>query len=168
MIRDERPHTCPLFHLVLSIDHGFYCFNPLMLYNYYGVNGFGEFECYLMELDLSDVTWTYANQNRCITYEYRIALNGVLDTSEKISTFFAPRKQVSLTQLTVSTQGFYVCRGNLTEGLAEVPQPAFDRRIPGWLKTLANPVYPLLRLAYRKHQQAQACRAAIVKNISGL
>ncbi len=160
-----QPAGCVVHLCSFAIDHGFYGFSPVMFYDYYGANGFGEFECYLMELDLTDVTRTYANRHRCITYEYGMALDGVLDTSKEILIFFAARKQANLSQLTVPTQGSYVRRGNLAEAPVKASQSAFDRLIPRWLQPLARPLRPLLRMAYRKRRQARARRAASVKFI---
>jgi len=160
-----QPTGCVVHLCSFAIDHGFYGFSPVLFYDYYGANGFGEFECYLMELDLTDVTRTYTNRHRCITYEYGMALDGVLDTSKEILIFFAARKQVSLPQLMVPTQGSYVRRGNLVEAPAKVSQSAFERLIPRWLQPLARPLRPLLRMAYRKRRQAQARRAASITDI---
>lgn len=160
-----RPGGCVVHLCSFAIDHGFYGFSPVMFYDYYGANGFEEFECYLMELDLSDVTRTYANLHRCVTYEYGMSLDGVLDTSKEILIFFAARKQASLPELTVPTQGSYVRRGNLAEAPAEVAQSAFDRLLPVWLQPLARPLRPLLRVAYRKYRRAQTRRAASINYI---
>lgn len=160
-----HPGGCVVHLCSFTIDHGFYGFSPVMFYDYYGANGFGEFECYLLELDLSDVTRTYANRHRCVTYEYGMTLDGVLDTSKEILIFFAARKQVSLRELTVPTQGSYVRRGNLPEVPAEVAQPAFNRLLPTWLQPVARPLRPLLRTAYRQFRRAQTRRAASVNFI---
>jgi hypothetical protein len=160
-----QPAGCVIHLCSFAIDHGFYGFSPVMFYDYYGANGFGEFECYLMELDLTDVTRTYSNQHRCITYEYGMVLDGVLDTSKEILIFFAARKQASLPQLTVPTQGSYVRRGNLAEAPMNASQSAFDRLIPHWMQPFVRPVRPLLRMVYRKRKQAQALHAASIKYI---
>lgn len=160
-----RPGGCVVHLCSFAIDHGLYSFSPVMLYDYYGANGFGAFECYLMELDLSDVTRTYANRHRCVTYEYGMALDGVLDTSKEILIFFAARKQATLPKLTVPTQGSYVRRGNIAEAPAGAVQSAFDRLLPIWLRPLARPIRPLLRAAYRKYRRAQTRRAASVSYI---
>jgi len=160
-----RPGGCVVHLCSFAIDHGFYGFSPLMFYDYYGANGFGEFECHIMELDLSDVTRTYANLHRCVTYSYGMSLDGVLDTSKEILIFFAARKHSSLPELTVPTQGSYFRRGNLAEAPAEVAQSAFDRLLPVWLRSLLRPLRPLMRTAYRKYRLAQARRAATINYI---
>jgi hypothetical protein len=71
----------------------------------------------------------------------------------------------SLPELTVPTQGSYVRRGNLAEAPAEVTQSAFDRLLPVWLQSLARPLRPLLRMAYRKYRRAQTRRAASINYI---
>ena len=157
-----RPGGCVVHLCSFSIDHGFYGLSPVLFYDYYGANGFDEFECYALEIDLSDVTRTYANRRRCITYEYGMSLDGVLDTSKEILIFFAARKHVSVPQLVVPTQGSYARRGNLTDAPTEVVQSAFDRLLPVWLQPLARPLRPLLRMAYRKYRRAQTRRAASV------
>ncbi len=160
-----RPGGCVVHLCSFAIDHGFYGFSPVLFYDFYGANGFGDFECYLMELDLSDVTRTYANRHRCVTYEYGMTLDGVLDTSKEILIFFAARKQASLTTLTVPTQGSYARRGNLGEAPAEIAQSAFDRLLPAWVQPLARPLRPLLRTAYRQYRRAQTRRAASITRI---
>ena len=159
-----RPGGCVVHLCSFAIDHGFYGLSPVMFYDYYAANGFGEFECYLMELDLSDVTRTYANRHRCITYDYGMTLDGVLDTSKDILIFFAARKKASLPELKIPTQGSYVSRGNLVEAPAAPAQSAFDH-LPAWVQPLARPMRPLLRAGYRKYRQAQARRAARVNYI---
>lgn len=160
-----RQGGCVVHLCSFAIDHGFYGFSPVLFYDYYGANGFGEFECYLMELDLSDVTRTYASQHRCITYEYGMELDGVLDTSKEILIFFAARKQASLTELAVPTQGSYARRGNLGEAPTEVAQSAFDRLLPAWVQPLARPLRPLMRAAYRKYRRAKVRRNTSVNYI---
>lgn len=159
-----RPGGCVVHLCSFAIDHGFYGFSPVMFYDYYGANGFGEFECYLMELDLSDVTRTYANRYRCVAYDYGMALGGVLDTSKDIQIFFVARKQASLPELMVPIQGSYASRGNLAEASVGPAQSAFDR-LPAWVQPLARPLRPLLRSGYRKYRRAQARRAARVNYI---
>lgn len=160
-----RPGGCVVHLCSFAIDHGFYGFSPVLFYDFYGANGFGDFECYLMELELSDVTRSYANRHRCVTYEYGMTLDGVLDTSKEILIFFAARKQASLTTLTVPTQGSYARRGNLGEAPAEIAQSAFDRLLPAWVQPLARPLRPLLRTAYRQYRRAQTRRAASITRI---
>jgi hypothetical protein len=156
---------CVVHQCSFAIDHGFYGFSPIVYYDFYGANGFGEFECYLLEVDFSDVTRTYANCHRCIKYEYGMSLEGVINTSKEILIFFVARKQAILPRLVVPTQGSYVRRGNVAEAPSNASQSAFDRLIPRWLQPFVRPVRPLLRMAYRKRKQAQSLHAANIKYI---
>jgi len=156
---------CVIHLCSISIDHGFYGFSPLFYYDYYSVNGFGEFECYLMELDLSNVTQTYDRKHRYIKYQYGMSLDGVLDKDKEILIFFAARKFNEVTQSIVPTQGSYASRGNLEDAPPIINKSAFERLIPLGLQPLLRPFRRLLRAIYKKYLRYKARQAATIRYI---
>jgi hypothetical protein len=155
-----RPQGCAVHICSFSIDHGFYAFSPGFLFDFYGANGFGEFECYLLEADFSDITRTYARRNRYFEYRYGMSLDGLLDMSKEILVFFAARKQRALPTLFVPTQGAYERRGDLQQVPTGSSLSLFEQIVPRWLQPMASPFRPLLRASYRKLRRRRARRAA--------
>ncbi len=155
-----RLRGCVVHLCSFGMDHGFYAFSPGFFFDFYGANGFGEFECYLMEVDFSDITRTYARRHHYLEYHYGMSLDGLLDPSKEILVFFAARKLKFLPELTIPTQGAYERRGSLQQTPPEQRLSLFERVVPGWLQPLLAPARPLLRNAYRTVRRAQARRAA--------
>ena len=155
-----RPGGCAVHVCSSGMDHGFYAFSPVFFFDFYGVNGFGELECYLMEVDFSDIVRTYARRHRFFEYRYGMELQGLLDPRKEILVFFAARKLVALPELVVPTQGTYERRGNLGGMTPALQRPAFEHLIPGWLQPLLAPARPIVRAAYRAVKRARARRAA--------
>ncbi len=155
-----RSRGCVVHLCSFGMDHGFYAFSPGFFFDFYGANGFGEFECYLMEVDFSDIPRTYARRHRYLEYRYGMSLDGLLDASKEILVFFAARKLSSLAELAVPTQGAYARRGDLQQTPPATHLSLFERAVPAWLQPLLTPVRPLLRTAYRAVRRAQARRAA--------
>jgi len=155
-----RPQGCVVHICSFGIDHGFYAFSPGFFFDFYGANGFDDFECYLLEADFSDITRTYARRNRYVEYRYGMSLDGVLDMTREILVFFAARKLRALPALAVPTQGAYERRGDLQAAPPEQRISLFERVVPRWLQPAAAPVRPLLRSAYRTLQRRRTRRAA--------
>lgn len=160
-----RPNGCVVHLCSFALDHGFYAFSPVMYFDFYAANGFGDFECHLMELDLGDVTRTYKARHRCIKYEYGMQLDGVLDPTKELLIFFSARKKEGIAAVRVPTQGAYALRGHLAD-TAEVAQAsAFDRLVPPALQPVLGPAKPLLRAAYRTYRRFQLRRTVTVQYI---
>lgn len=160
-----KPGGCVVHLCSFTLDHGFYAFSPVMYHDFYAANGFSDFECYLMELDLGDVTKSYRARHRCIRYEYGMSLNGVLDPRKELLIFFVARKTESPSTVQVPTQGAYARRGHLADGPQEAQTSAFDRLVPRTLQPIARPAKPLLRAAYRMYRRYQSRRAADIQYI---
>jgi hypothetical protein len=151
-----RVRGCVIHVASFRMDHGFYAFSPGFFYDFYGANGFGEFECHLLEVDFSNIASTYARRHRCVEYQYGMPLDGLLDASKEILVFFAARKLESTPALSIPTQGTYERRSQ-----APMPQAAlslFQRTVPGWLQPVVAPARPLARAAYRALQRLRARR----------
>lgn len=155
-----RPGGCAVHICSFGMDHGFYAFSPGFFFDFYGANGFDDFECYLLEADFSDITRTYARPSRYVEYRYGMSLDGLLDMSKEILVFFAARKHCTLPALVVPTQGAYERRGDLQASIPLQRISLFERVVPRWLQPLAAPVRPLLRSAYRTFQRRRTRRAA--------
>lgn len=160
-----RVRGCVVHIGSFSMDHGLYALSPGFFFDYYAANGFGEFECYIMEADFSDITRTHAQRQRYVEYRYGMSLDGLLDMNREILVFFAGRKLCNTDAPAVPTQGAYARRGNLQE----VPQPSrtslFDTVVPAWLKPAAAPLRPLMRAAYRgllRHRSRRSVRSGLI------
>jgi len=158
-------HGCVIHICSYQIDHGFFAFSPSFLYDFYAANGFSHFECFLMEVDFSDIIRTYARKHRYVEYHYGMSLDGLIDSAEEILIFFVARKLENIPKLVVPTQGIYSRRGNAMVSSSEYPEPLFERVVPGWLKPLASPARPLLRTVYRAYKRIQLRRNTHIGHI---
>lgn len=149
IVRMLHPRGCVVHIASFSMDHGLYALSPGFFFDYYGANGFGEFECFIMEADFSDITRTYARRKRYLEYRYGMNLEGLLDMNKEILVFFAARKLDAVPVPVVPTQGAYARRGNLAEAPPTARTSLFERVVPFWLQPIAAPFRPLMRAAYQ-------------------
>lgn len=156
---------CVVHICSFGMDHGFYAFSPGFFYDFYAVNGFDDFECFLLEVDFSNIASTYTRRHRYIEYRYGMSLDGLLDGSKEVLVFFAARKLKSNRSITVPTQGIYQRRSKAPSVPIEPPLPLFERAVPRWLQPIAAPARPLLRAAYRAFKRSQARRVARIEYI---
>src|SRR2546423_3658059 len=85
------------------VDHGFYCFSPCFFYDFYQANGFGEFACYILQVNPENAY----EPSPYFKYSYGMGLNGLLDPNRQILVFFAAKKVSALERLVIPTQGIY-------------------------------------------------------------
>jgi hypothetical protein len=154
---------CVVHIASFGMDHGLYALSPGFFYDFYGANGFGDFECHLLEVDFSDIARTYARRQRRVEYRYGMPLDGVLDFSKEVLVFFAARKLESRAALTIPTQGTYQRR---SEAAAPAPAaPLFERVVPGWLRPAVAPARPVASAAHRAWKRLRARRGPGVGEI---
>jgi hypothetical protein len=153
-----KEQGCVIHICSYHIDHGFFSFSPVFLFDFYTANGFGQIECFLMEVDFSNIIKTYPRRHRYVEYHYGMNLDGLLNFAKEILIFFVARKVASSAELVVPTQGLYARRGNAEEKQSDLPQPLFERVVPTRLQPLASPLRPLLRALYRKYRTSQMRR----------
>jgi len=150
IMRMLKARGCVIHIGSFGMDHGLYAFSPGFYFDFYQANGFGEFECHLLEVDVSDITRTYARRHRCIEYRYGMALEGLVDCAKDVLVFFAARKLASVPRLTVPTQGTYARRADVPPVAASsAPGPRFHRIVPAWLRPVLAPLRPYARAASR-------------------
>lgn len=90
-----------------AIDHGFYSFSPTLLYDYFAVNGFSNFSCYLLEgtahnLYKKEKIYIYNGFDRQFP----------LVSPHGVEVFFFATKERMETELHKPTQSIYVDTGN--------------------------------------------------------
>ena len=162
IIRLLKINGCVIHICSFQMDHGFYAFSPSSLFDFYAVNGFSNLECFLMEVDYTDIIRTYNQKHRYIKYEYGMTLRGLLDVTKEILVFFVGRKTESLPELVIPTQGIYDRRGNISDGSPNHNQSFFERIVPNWIQPIASPLRPILRAAYRAYLLRQNRRKAYI------
>jgi len=135
-----------------DMDHGFYALNPCFFHDYYRVNGFADFACYLMATDYSDVLERYDRRRPYFEYEYGMPLDCLLQTAPSWLVFFAARKVAEVSAPQIPTQGVFAPE---TGASLRQPRSGFRERVPGWLQPLLAPLRPALRRLRRSIR----CRA---------
>ncbi len=137
------------------IDHGFYCFSPCFFYDFYQANGFGEFICYVIQLNGQNM------YEPCpyFEYTYGMDLSELIDPRRVSVVFFAARKVGSPESVVVPTQGDYTSRPQAVQqggpaASASAGQPATvsltERLVPAALTPYLKPIRPLLGAVRRK------------------
>ena len=134
-----------------TINHGFYAFSPIVFFDYYSANGFDDLQCYVLEVDLADITRTYRRRHRVIKYSYGVDLRQVLDANKEILVVFVARKTAICDQPIVPTQGTYALRGDRDTGETKPQKSLFIKMIPQVLQPCLHPLRPILRASYRRY-----------------
>ena len=147
-----------VIHLTPSsnyVDHGFYSFSPCFFYDCYQANGFGEFVCYILQVNPKNLS----EPSPYFEYRYGMDMRGLLDPDRQIVVFFAAKKLRPSGRLVIPTQGAY-------ESSAKIPPNAVagganaeastsndsitERLVPSRLLPLLKPVRPFLWTLRRK------------------
>jgi hypothetical protein len=166
IIRMVKVKGCVIHICSYQMDHGFFAFSPSFLFDFYAVNGFSHFKCFLMEVDFSNIIRTFTRKHRYLEYNYGMNHDGLLDVTKEILVFFAARKLKTSPKLVIPTQGIYEHRGNALDSPSESSaQPLFERVVPEWMQPLASPARPMLRAVYRAYKLRQSRRNASIGHI---
>jgi hypothetical protein len=132
------------------IDHGFYSFSPCFFFDFYAANGFGNFICYILQINPENL----CDLSPFFPYSYGMDMRGLLDPARQILVFFAARKVSERNQLVVPAQGIYDSAARQFEcetlwndpaqSAAENGDSITERIIPGSLLPLIKPLRPFL------------------------
>jgi len=142
------------------VDHGFYSFSPCFFYDFYQANGFGEFACYILQVNPENAY----EPSPYFKYSYGMGLNGLLDPNRQILVFFAAKKVSALERLVIPTQGIYESSPKISaaqsqaasaekiaaEETASGNDSIIERLVPASLLPLLEPVRPFLWNVRRK------------------
>ena len=126
------------------VDHGFYSFSPCFFYDFYEANGFGEFTCYILQVNPDDL----CEPSPYFEYTYGMDMRGMLDPDRQILVFFAAKKLRPTGQLVIPTQGIYESSSKAATARPPADVPRSDsiteRLVPARLLPLLKPVRPFL------------------------
>jgi len=145
-------HFSPASHY---IDHGFYSFSPCFFYEFYGINGFEDFRCYLLEIS-TDFPMGYLKPCTYMEYTYGAPITQFLDESKYILILFAARKVNSPDLIRVPDQGTYdpgtkarVQAASSPPVLSNSRSPSlYERRVPKPLQPVLQPLRPYFGKLY--------------------
>jgi len=128
------------------MDHGFYSFSPCFFYDFYCVNGFDDFVCYVFQINPDNLR----DPSPFFEYHYGMDLRPLIDPGRRILVFFAARKAREIERLVIPTQGAF------TLDAANAPEPVptsrngpgsvslIERFVPAFALPYLKPVRPLL------------------------
>jgi hypothetical protein len=132
------------------VDHGFYSFSPCFFYDFYQANGFGEFTCYVLQLNPDN----FYEPSPYFEYSYGMDVGGLIEPGRQVMVFFAAKKLRPSAALVVPTQGVYDS-GAARERPAP-PAPGgrphvslIESLLPGFLLPYVKPVRPALAAVRR-------------------
>ena len=149
VVRLTRVGGCVVHLASFDMDHGFYGLSPCFFHDFYRVNGFSDFSCFLMATDYSDILERYDKRRPYFEYEYGMALDCLLATSPSWLIFFAARKATDLPELEVPIQGVFAPEAGAS---LRQPRSAYRDAMPASLQTLLAPLRPMLRRLRRAHR----------------
>lgn len=145
------------------INHGFYSFSPCFFYDFYRSNGFGEFICYVLQLNHKNYFDT------CPFFKYfdGMKIEDLVDPKREIPVLFAAKKNYSV-DLTIPTQGIYdpnrniilekekksIKQASLYESIVPYSLKPYLKPLRSWLSflywTFLDPCNAMLKRAFRK------------------
>lgn len=86
------------------VNHGFYSFSPTLFYDFYSLNGFANFESYLLFIDKDD----YLKPCSYLEYHHK-NYNPIFLNSDKLVLFaFAAQKVKTVAEIAIPAQGMYL------------------------------------------------------------
>ncbi len=141
-----QPGGCVIHLASQDMDHGFYALNPCLFHDYYRVNGFTEFRCFLMASDYRDVLEDYERPRPFFEYRYGMPLECLLETARSWLVFFVARKASTVDSPQRPTQGVFA--PDEGAGMRQ-SSSGFRERVPAALQPLLAPLRPLLRRSHR-------------------
>lgn len=126
------------------VDHGFFSFSPCFFYDFYRVNGFDDFTCYVLQLNVNN----YLDPCYYIEYHYGMNLHGLIQPNKEILVFFAARKTAKVESVVIPTQGIYAPeQRDAQEKRGEEVAPSFslfNRFVPAFIQPVFKPLRPWL------------------------
>lgn len=143
-----QPEGCIVHIGSFNIDHGFYAISPCFFYEFYSINGFSDFSCYIIQIDVSDITNTYSQKNICFKYTYGMNFKELIDLEKMVLILFTARRN-KIIPFTIPTQGIFnpdkIC---IPEIKTDLKKDVFMFRtfIPNQLLPLFQPFYPIARI----------------------
>lgn len=102
-----KPNGCIIHISSFNIDHGFYAISPCFFFDFYSVNGFSDFSCYILQVDASNIIKNYSKRNIFFEYTYGMPLEGLIDPEKTVLIFFAARRDEPPATFQVPTQGIF-------------------------------------------------------------
>lgn len=138
---------CVVHITSFNIDHGFYAISPCFFYEFYSANGFSDFKCYIIQIDLANIVKNYPNKNICFEYTYGMNFKNLIDSNKMILIFFSARK-IEIKPFTIPTQGiFNPNKQYISKPLNIKSNKIFMFRslIPNKIQPLIKPLYPLMQ-----------------------
>lgn len=107
IVNMTKPDGCVVHISSFNIDHGFYAISPCFFFDFYSMNGFSDFSCYILQIDSSDITKNYSRQNIFFEYTYGMPFEGLIDPEKMILIFFGAKRGGIQKPLQIPTQGIF-------------------------------------------------------------
>ena len=144
-----RPGGCIVHISSYNMDHGFYAISPCFYFDFYKVNGFTDFSCYILQINPKNLLANYDQRNAFFEYSYGMSLENLIDSDKHILVFFVAKRSQSKTSLKIPTQSIF----DQSEDSFSCTPPrdrkyTFDSVVPAILKPLLQPFRPTIRYIY--------------------
>jgi hypothetical protein len=122
-----------------EVDHGFYGLSPSLFFDFYGANGFDEFQCLIPQFDYSEIINKFRDPVPFVEYFYGMPLTGMLDPARQTAIFFVAKKVADTPAINIPVQGLYAQR------LDQSPDSTVPTKVPSLYQSIVpRPLQPLL------------------------
>jgi len=127
-----------------NVDHGFYAISPCFFFEFYSLNGFSDFLCYIIQIDGTDIIKNYPEQNICFKYTYGMNFKKLIDPEKMVLIFFSARRN-KIIPFKIPTQGIFdPDKQQISKTDAFKNIFMFRSLIPIKLRPLFQPLYPIM------------------------
>ena len=151
-----KPGGCVVHISSYNMDHGFYAISPCFYFDFYKVNGFADFSCYILQIDHKNLLGNYAQLSSFFEYSYGMSFEKLIDSDKNILVFFAAKRRQPKTSLKIPTQSIF---DQSEDSFSCTPQKdkryTFDTVVPAILKPLLQPFRPTIRYIYTRISNAR-------------
>jgi len=138
-----KPGGCIVHICSFNMDHGFYAMSPCFYFDFYKANGFGDFSCFILQINSGNILKKYRRKNPVFEYSYGMRLDSMIDHDKQVLVFFAARKLEKTEDLVVPIQGVF----NPVTSNKQTQESFFDTKIPKLLRPITEPFrMPVLRV----------------------
>lgn len=148
-----RPGGHVIHMASFEMDHGFYALSPGLFFDFYGANGFDDFECAILQFDYPSILKNYKDRVPYFEYRYNMPLAGLLNPKRQPAVYFVARKREDAYGVRIPTQGIYARRESGVPAI-EVPDAGsrslYDTVIPRALRRPLSPLRPIASALLRQ------------------
>lgn len=141
-----KPNGCIIHISSFNADHGFYAFSPCFFFDFYSINGFSDFSCYILQIDLPDIIKDYSGKNTIFEYTFGMPLGDLIDQGKQILIFFAARRDEIERPFRVPVQGIFDPEKRHTgrDNLSVPGKYTFESLVPLPIRPILQPLHSVV------------------------